>query len=312
MDSFGMPAMASPAEPYCPLRPGVKVLRHRQRQWTQALAAAACKGPSLQPIARRLRDLGGEENGLWLRANAGPDLQPLDDLEWVINMRLRLDLQQGETCLCQHRRAAIGGIEGKRCLEPLDPFGIHALQCMIGGARTTLHNSLCRIVHTACVSAGLRAQREVVVPALATAKLTEPRVDVDAWGHPGLPHLRLDVTVTDPLAERHKAAAAQQHGAADHAEDGKAKKYGKPRGGVGVKGLGLELTGRLGECFAALLRQLAGLARAGRAALGQESTRFLAHWQCQISIALARFSAAAISAAYIAPVWSIHCTAATV
>ena len=54
--------------------------------------------------------------------------------------------------------------------------------------------------HNACCEAGLKSQREVVVSALVTERLTEPRVDVDAWGHPGLPHMRLDFTVVDAEA----------------------------------------------------------------------------------------------------------------
>ena len=42
----------------------------------------------------------------------------------------------------------------------------------------------CHILHTACCEAGLEAQREVIVPALATERVTEPRVDVDAWEAP--------------------------------------------------------------------------------------------------------------------------------
>ena len=56
------------------------------------------------------------------------------------------------------------------------------------------------IIHNVCCAAGLKLQREVVVPTLATEKLIEPRVDVDALGHPGLPHIRLDFTVFDEEA----------------------------------------------------------------------------------------------------------------
>ena len=293
IDAFGLPATAASSRPYDPATPGPHALRHRQRQWTPVLAAAAIRAPLLAPMADAINEHGGEENGLWLTANAGPDVEPLDDHEWIIDTRLRLGLTVGHPCLCQHRRTtATGAHDGKRCLAPLDALGRHARTCMTGGARTTLHNTLCRLVHQACCAAGLRSQREVVVPALATAKLTEPRIDVDAWGHPGLPHLRLDVTVADPDAVRNA-------GGTDRAERSKATKYGVPRGGVGVTGLALALTGRLGTQFDGLLRHLAGLARAGRAALGQESTRHLRHWHTQISIALARFNAAAVSAAFV-------------
>ena len=66
-----------------------------------------------------------------------------------------------------------------------------------------LHDVGCHIIHNACCEAGLMSQREVVVPALVTDRLTEPRVDVDAWGHPGQPHMRLDFTVVDAEALHH-------------------------------------------------------------------------------------------------------------
>ena len=62
----------------------------------------------------------------------------------------------------------------------LDEQGQHAQNCLIGGDRAKLHDVGCHIIHNACCEAGLKSQREVVVPALVTDRLTEPRVDVDA------------------------------------------------------------------------------------------------------------------------------------
>ena len=72
---------------------------------------------------------------------------------------------------------------------------------MIGGARGVLHDLCVRCIHGACSDAGLNSQCEVVVRFLATPTLTEPRVDINASGHPGLPHLRLDFTVADETAD---------------------------------------------------------------------------------------------------------------
>ena len=60
-----------------------------------------------------------------------------------------------------------------------------------------LHDVGCQITHNARCEAVLKGQREVVVPMLATEKLTEPQFDVDAWEHTGLPHIRLDFMVVD-------------------------------------------------------------------------------------------------------------------
>jgi len=114
----------------------------------------------------------------------------------------------------------------------------------------------------------------------------------------------LDFTVTDPLAQRYQKSNPEEGGAAGQAERGKSSKYGQVVGGVGVTGRGLELYGRLRPNLDGFLRRLAGYARAERAALGQEATRHLHHWQLQISIALARFTAAAIADAHSFPV---HC-----
>ena len=116
---------------------------------------------------------------------------PLDDMEFRIGARVRLDLPVIQQGLCQHqRRQKSDGTAGARCLAQLDEQGQHAQKCLIG------HD----VGHNACCEAGLKSQREVVVPALVTERLTEPRVDVDAWGHPGLPHMRLDFTVVDAEA----------------------------------------------------------------------------------------------------------------
>ena len=88
----------------------------------------------------------------------------------------------------------------------------------------------CHITHNACCEAGLKSLREVVVPALVTDRLTEPRVDVDAWIHPGLPHIRLDFTVVNAEAIHYSSSmrkAPDTAPAAAQAEKTKENKYGK-------------------------------------------------------------------------------------
>ena len=133
---------------------------------------------------------------------------------------------------------------------------------------------------------------------LAKPGMLEPRIDVDAWGHPALPHMRLDITVVDPDAERYQQTSDSMAPAAEKAERGKVNKYGGIQGGVAVQGLGLELSGRLGPTFDRTLRQLAGMARAERAAFGQEQGRHLAQWHSKISLMLARFVAACVTAVF--------------
>ena len=114
-------------------------------------------------------------------------------------------------------------------------------------------------------------------------------------------HVRLDVTVADPDAERYRHTTEKVAGAASRAEKGKVSKYGGIQRGVPVQGAGLEVTGRLGPTLCKLLRQLAGYARAERAAFGQEEGRFLAQWHMQLSVMLARYVAATIVDAYDTP-----------
>ena len=199
--------------------------------------------------------------------------------------------------LCQHRKTPTATCrEGARCLQPCDAYGHHALDCMTGGARVTLHDAGYTVIHQVRRAGGMRAQREVLAPDLATPKLTQPRVDVDAWGHPGLPHLRLDFTAVSPSAVRSRRVKRRPTQAAEQAEKDKANKYGCRPGGVGVDGVAMELSGRHGPNLDTLLRKLAGYARADATAKSTEAQRHLQHWRIALSVALARFSHAAIYA----------------
>ena len=64
-------------------------LRNRQASWKQPLAEAATRCEPLKEDSARLSQLGGEENGLWLTVNEGPECAPLDDAELRINTRVR-------------------------------------------------------------------------------------------------------------------------------------------------------------------------------------------------------------------------------
>ena len=152
------------------------------------------------------------------------------------------------------------GTPGTRCLALLDEHGQHAQKCLIGGDQAQLHDVGCHIIHNACCEAGLKSQREVIVPTLATERLKEPRVDVDAWGHLGLPHIRLGYTVVDAEALHYSSAtkkAEEKAPAAAQAERTKANKYGNATGGIGVMGIAMQLSGRFGPGLDTPLRKLA-------------------------------------------------------
>ena len=182
----------------------------------------------------------------------------------------------------------------------LDEQGQYAQKCLIGGDRAKLHDVGCHIIHNACCEAGLKSQREVVVPALVMEKLTEPRVDVDAWGHLGLPHIRLDFTVVDAEALHYFSAmrkAQETALAAAQVERAKESKCGKTKGGVGVTSITTRLSGRFGPGLDALLRGLAGYKRAITKAAGRDGGRRLQEWRKLLSLALARYTTATILSA---------------
>ena len=87
----------------------------------------------------------------------------------------------------------------------------------------------------------------------------------------------------------------------------KATTYGKPLGGVGVTGLGLELSGRFGPQLDDLLRRLAGYKRAIQTAAGRDAGRPLQAWRLAFSLALARFTAASYPCSNRCPAsWHHH------
>ena len=123
--------------------------------------------------------------------HSSADLAPWSDPEFSINFRRRLRLPVFAPGLsCQHRARS-----GNCCAEPLDRYGDHACACLTGGAHTVLHNQMSDALAEFAAQAGLHCVREIVVPELATARIRQPRADIQMWGHPSLPLLHGDATV---------------------------------------------------------------------------------------------------------------------
>ena len=89
-------------------------------------------------LSDRLWQLGGDENVMWLTANDGPDCVPLDNVEFRINVNVRLNLPIVEPTLRQHHGRQTG------CLKP-----DAGLQCLIGGDTAKLHDVGCHLLHSA-------------------------------------------------------------------------------------------------------------------------------------------------------------------
>ena len=147
-----------------------------------------------------------------------------------------------------------------------------------------LHNCGCILIHQASKAAGLWAQREVIIPELRTPKMQKPRVDVEAWGHPGLARLLVDFTVVSPDAQRYEGPQSTPAQAARRGEQGEVAKYNAGHGGTKVTGASMETT-------------VAGYARAIDSQMGHPPRRLLSQWRLQLSMALARFTAAAVLSA---------------
>ena len=93
VDERGTPRKEySPSREMNVARVGNQALRKRQASWKQPMAEAATRSELLADSAARLSQLGGDENALWLTTSEGPECTPLDDMEFRINARVRLDL----------------------------------------------------------------------------------------------------------------------------------------------------------------------------------------------------------------------------
>ena len=103
MDERAMPrATDAPGRELDAAHVGARPLRERQMSWKQPLTQAATRcEPLLKSVAARLVHLGGDESALWLTVNEGPECAPLDDLEFRMNARMRLDFPVVQGRLCQ-------------------------------------------------------------------------------------------------------------------------------------------------------------------------------------------------------------------
>ena len=157
---------------------GDKALRKRQASWKQPVAEAATKTGPLADSAARLHQVEEDENALWLTTNEGPECALLDDMEFRINARVRLDLPVIQQGLCQHqRRQKSGGTAGARCLAQL------------GRARTScaevppkLHDVGCPHHKKMPVARRSSDRREKGCPGARDGTAHGTTVDVDAWG----------------------------------------------------------------------------------------------------------------------------------
>ena len=318
IDQWAMPHSPEPGQQHSSLdiraliTAGISMC-HRRRSWLQARAEAVEASLPATEKAHRWTH-GGDEGGLGFSANLTGELCTWDDEEFSINLCRRLRLPvcvRGEPCQHTRKRAAGKAAAGRgsaqatqqqtQCSAPVDEWGDHAVQCMVGGAHTAVHDAITDEIAKAQETAGLHARREVYVPQLATPKKTEPRADLHAWGLAALPQIRLDFTLVSPWASRHlesaRSASAQVAAKAEQAKD---KEYGAA-GGICILGIAMEAGGRHGPRLQSHLKLLAALARSRDGVAGKEPRRHLHAWRQRIAVLLGRFTAYAVTSAQTPP-----------
>ena len=108
-------------------------------------------------------------------------------------------------------------------------------------------------------------------------------MDVDAWGLIAEPRCLLDVTVCAPFAERYSNVAS----AVEAGEERKCGEYA-PAGGLHVRGVAVDVFGRMGPALSDLLEHWADLARQRDLMRGLTPRRWMHTWRAQISATVAR------------------------
>ena len=296
IDAFGM---AWPEQPSALLdlrSTDRSPLTHRQRGWWECInKARASRMQSCKTHGARITQCAGDEGGIFLNATAAEMGFSLSDAEFRHALRMRLGLNVCEKGYCQHSSSKPGP-RSPVCGACLDTKGVHATSCKIGGEVNVMHDNGRDILHAAARAAGFRALTEQVVPELRTSTRKEPRLDVEAWGHPACQRLLVDFTVRDPAVSRYDAIRHKPAAVAEQAEREKHNEYPE-QAGVRVRGACMEKLGRHGPGLAQLLEELADLARQRDEQMGQAPRRWLRIWRAQLSAACIRACSRAITRA---------------
>ena len=160
-------------------RVGIRQLRKRQAIWKRPMAEAMMRGEPLFSCAARLSQLEAVENAFQLTANDGTDCVPLDQHKSTIRSP-----SDATKTVPAPKTTETGRVGGSQVLGSVGRIRPTCSEVPERRRCAKLCDVGCHILHNACCEAGLKAQREVIVLALATEKVTEPRVQVDAWEAP--------------------------------------------------------------------------------------------------------------------------------
>ena len=199
-----------------------------------------------QEVVERLKCLrrlhSAPSSGLWLTTNPFLEQGPtFSALEWqgLLRFRVGMPLFPAPSCC-------------RACLQPMDPFGDHALSCSASGLYRR-HNRLRDLMYLLTQQAGWAPDIEVAIPSSSLRP-------ADLLFRSGFPKpLACDVTVSHPL--RHSATHAvrgEPDISASEAEDAKNRDYRSlcHAAGWGFRPMGFETTGGLGPSAVRTLKQL--------------------------------------------------------
>ena len=244
----------------------------------------------------RLLSVRNEVGGRWLSDSAA-QLSLMSSAHWRIAARLRLGLPVAETgTRCQHTYCGQGPEAESRCLEPLDPQGVHAIACAVGGGRLSRHSGVLRLVTGWLREAGYGSVvREVLVPEWRRKKddgsFQQAILDVRSELHGFLAPRWLDVTIRVPGADLYAGGAAKTRGfAAMRGEAEKHKRY-PPSAGLTCTPLSCEIFGTLGTTFAGCIAEWSAAASLERQSFGLPARASRYRWFTELSVSLAMHAA---------------------
>ena len=237
------------------------------------------------PFAASVRSAGGPGAGSWMLAPARPCHRMLD-AQLAIALRVRLGMAMPMmTGTCRHRRP-----NGECCGKQLDPKGVHARSCPVGGWLVRRHNAGVNVLAEWAERCGCKVFKEQVVPTAAAAadEGHEARLDLVVFSPLVAGPAYVDFVVPSALSRESlaKGSALKDGMAAALAASKKCRKYP----GCAVYPFPVEGRGRIGDAAATFVRLIAPWAPA-------ERSKSIAELYHDLASVLQRASAEAVVAA---------------
>lgn len=280
-----------------------------------------------------VRSCGGRGAGAWLNAAPASEVETFTDGDFCAAARTRLGQDVSPPGLRCSNTYSTGPRTGESCAEALDPKGVHASTCLIGGRVGQKHNSLVMLLARLLGAAGYlvdvdgprtyeprwdrpKRDRHGVQKRDAEGNLMWERAKLDhvLHGGPEEPTTYGDVVVSHARAPSHVREGAAADGAtARGATRRKRVRYPEEQvPGAKLVAFSAETGGRWDEPALRFLKRAAGRAserHPGLAALqGQGQGVVFASWLSQLSCALQKANVACLRSAGsggCAPAWGI-------